>query len=341
MATRDDGAGPVLIEIGPGEGAARPDPADAPPVPDAPPPQGAAMRTAAAMAARRPTALGRLFWTSAVALAGFVVSVAAWDFVTGLLTRNAVLGGVALALVVAVLVALLGLALREAAAISRLARLDAIHRAAEAAHKGADLAAAREAVDRLARLYAGREEMRWGRDRLAERRGEVLDADTLMGLAETELLLPLDRLAIREVEAAARQVATVTAVVPLALADVVAALTANLRMIRRIAEIYGGRAGTVGAWRLTRAVFTHLVATGAVAVGDDLIHSVAGGSLLSRVSRRFGEGVVNGALTARVGVAALEVCRPLPFLRAEKPSVTGIVRRALTGLFGGGEARAG
>ena len=70
----------------------------------------------------------------------------------------------------------------------------------------------------------------------------------------------------REVEAAARQVATVTAIVPLALADLFTALTANLRMIRRIAEVYGGRAGTLGSWRLTRSVLTHLVATGAVAV---------------------------------------------------------------------------
>jgi uncharacterized protein (DUF697 family) len=57
----------------------------------------------------------------------------------------------------------------------------------------------------------------------------------------------------------------VTALVPLALADVFAALTANLRMIRRVAEIYGGRSGLLGSWRLTRAVFAHLVATGAVA----------------------------------------------------------------------------
>ena len=130
-----------------------------------------------------------------------------------------------------------------------------------------------------------------------------------------------------------RQVATVTALVPLALADVAAALAANLRMIRRIAEIYGGRAGTLGAWRLTRAVLTHLVATGAVAVGDDLISSVGGGHVLSRVSRRFGEGIVNGALTARVGVAAMEVCRPLPFHGQRRPRVTSLVQRALTGVF--------
>ena len=186
---------------------------------------------------------------------------------------------------------------------------------------------------KTSRLYAGREDTRWGRDRLAERLPDQFDATGLFALAEAELLSPLDRAATLEIEAAARQVATVTAVVPLALADVVAALTANIRMIRRIAEIYGGRSGTLGSWRLARAVLTHLVATGAVAVGDDLIGSVAGGGVMSKISRRFGEGVVNGALTARVGVAALEVCRPLPFTRSRRPSVSGIVKRALTGLF--------
>ncbi|MEO1155194.1 MAG: YcjF family protein, partial [Pseudomonadota bacterium] len=63
------------------------------------------------------------------------------------------------------------------------------------------------------------------------------------------------------------------------------------------------------------------------------IGSVAGGGVLSKISRRFGEGLINGALTARVGVAAMEVSRPLPFGKDRRPSVTGIVKRALTGLF--------
>ena len=156
----------------------------------------------------------------------------------------------------------------------------------------------------------------------------------MLALAEDSLLAPLDAEAQREVEAAARRVATVTALVPLALADVVAALASSLRMIRRVAEIYGGRSGVLGSWRLTRAVMAHLVATGAVAVGDDLLETVLGGSVLSKLSRRFGEGLINGALTARVGVAAMEVCRPLPFSARRRPSVRGVVRRALTGIVG-------
>ena len=349
--------GPVLIEYDDAPGApdapAHPGPSEAPPVPepdaDAGPGAGAApptgLQAAARLGGRPGWRLGA--WAAALggALLALALSVAAWEFVAGLLARAPALGAIAAALGAAFLLVLLALALRELLALRRLGRTLELRSAAEIAHADGNLGAARSLVDRLAAFYGGRQDTAWGRERLAVRRGEILDADGLLELAERELLGPLDIRATREVEAAARQVATVTALVPLALADVAAALLANLRMIRRIAEIYGGRSGTLGSWRLTRAVLTHLVATGAVAVGDDLIHSVAGGSVLSRISRRFGEGVVNGALTARVGVAAMEVCRPLPFRAERAPSVTGLVRRALAGLFGagrgGGEAQEG
>jgi putative membrane protein len=332
MSDRRDG--PVLIEI---EEESTSSPADAPPVVDSDEalPTGQAMQTMAALATRHGSPLTRWFWRLLVAVLTFVLSVAAWDFVTALLARQPILGYAALGLLGLFLLVCLAILLREWAALARLGRLDKLHAAAAEAHATGDLAAAQGVVDRLLALYADRPEMRWGREKLAERRGEAVDADALLELAEAELLAGPDGLARREIEAAARQVATVTALVPIAFADVIAALTANLRMIRRIAEIYGGRAGFLGGWRLTRSVLTHLVATGAVAVGDDLIGSVAGGGVLSRVSRRFGEGVINGALTARVGVAAVEVCRPLPFRALKRPSVTSLVKRALTGLFGG------
>ncbi len=67
--------------------------------------------------------------------------------------------------------------------------------------------------------------------------------------------------------------------------------------------------------------------------GDDWLGSVFGGSLLSRLSRRFGEGMVNAALTARVGRAAIDVFRPMPFNMQERPKISVVLRRALTGIF--------
>ncbi|MGR3271431.1 TIGR01620 family protein [Thalassococcus profundi] len=330
MSTRK---GPVLFEID--ESQPGQNPAEAPPVPDTdlPAPKGQAMATAAAIAARKPSKLARWFWRLLGALVGTLVSIAAWRFVTDLVTSTPLLGyAVALLMALFALVVVL-IVVKELSAMSRLGRVDRLHRDAAKALADDDLSAARGTVAQLVALYKGRDDTRWGRDRLAERQEDVFDAVALFDLAEQELLSPLDLAARREVEAAARQVATVTALVPLALADVGAALTSNLRMIRRIAEIYGGRSGTLGSWRLTRAVFSHLVATGAVAVGDDMLEPILGGGLLAKLSRRFGEGLVNGALTARVGVAAMEVCRPLPFSRKQRPSVRGIIRTSLSGLF--------
>ncbi|WP_210529014.1 YcjF family protein [Rubellimicrobium arenae] len=326
--------GPVLIEI---EDAPPPTPESAPPVPDmlagtAPPAMERAMR----LAARPRSHLGAWFWSLLASFLTFALSLAAWEWVTSLLDRHPVLGMIATVLLLGLCAVAVAIAGREALAIRRLARIDSVQREAASALASGSLDQARAVTDGLVRIYAGRDGLSWASARLVERQGDIFDADGLLRLAERELLGPLDLAAEREVAGAARQVAAVTAVIPLPLADVATALGANLRMIRRIAEIYGGRSGTLGSWRLVKGVMTHLVATGAVAVGDDLIHGVAGGTVLARLSRRFGEGVVNGALTARVGIAAIEVCRPLPFLAREAPSVTGILGGALKGLFGRG-----
>lgn len=319
---------PFLIE--------RPDLADAPTPADAPPvPEAQDARAPVRLPPPRGSALSRLAGWAFGLLFGFVISVAAWDFVTALLSRNSVLGTVATVLVGFAVLMALALAIREAAGFARIARIDDLRQKADAALVAADTRAAREVLRGVERLYAGRPELEAARLRLTGRGAEQFDADGLLGLAETGLLAPLDQAARREIETATRQVAMVTALVPLALADVATALYANLRMIRRIASLYGGRSGTLGSLRLMRGVFGHLIATGALAAGDDLIHSVAGGGMLSKISRRFGEGVVNGALTARVGVAAMEVCRPLPFRAAPKPKVSNLVTRALAGLFDG------
>jgi putative membrane protein len=329
--------GPILFDLEE-DTAPRPSVADAPPVPEVgmSAPKGQAMQIAARLAARKPSKLVKLFWWLLTALIGALVSISAWNFVTGLMMRYPLLGLAMSILIGALLLVLALLCLRELAAFSRLARLDGLHHDVGQALAQDDLKAALSVTDRLTALYKGREDTRWGRDRLAELRSDQMDAYGLLSLAEAELLGPLDIAASREVEAAARQVATVTALVPLALADVAAALTSNLRMIRRVAEIYGGRSGFFGSWRLTRVVLSHMVATGAVAVGDDMLEPILGGTILAKLSRRFGEGLVNGALTARVGVAAMEVCRPMPFSAARKPKVRSIIKQALSGLFGKG-----
>lgn len=322
---------PLLIEV---DDTTPADPGLEAPVPDTDTgPEGRALQAAAQLATRRMSGLSRLaIWVFST-LFGFVLSVAAWDFVTNLLARDSLLGWVAMGLVGAAILVLGLLALRELAAFARIARIDRLRQKAAEAHATADLPAARAVLSGLKSLYAGRPETAWGLSNLAAHEADLFDADGLLELAERALMAPLDKAALAEIESAARQVATVTALVPLALADVAMALYANLRMIRRLSQTYGGRSSTLGNLALLRRVFAALLGAGAMALADDLIGSFTSGGLLGKLSRRFGEGVVNGALTARVGLAAMEACRPLPFRALEKPGTTATISRALAGFL--------
>lgn len=325
---------PVMVEF---DDADHADPGQAMLVPDEAS-GGAAMRSAARIVTARRSGFARFATWVFGSLFALIVSTAIYDYVTGLFSQNTVLGWVAFVLSGLAVAILCSLALREAAAYSRLRRLDALRGEADTARATADLPAARKVADALVALYQTRTDTSWGSARLQDHRADMFDADALLNLAEVELLTPLDRAALAEIEAAARQVAIVTALVPLALADVAAALYANLRMTRRLSEIYGGRSGPLGTFRLMRRVFAAVLGAGALALTDDLIGSFAGGGVLSKLSRRFGEGVVNAGLTVRVGIAAMELCRPMPFVAAERPKVTAVVSRALGRLMPRGTA---
>ncbi|MEM8554241.1 MAG: TIGR01620 family protein [Pseudomonadota bacterium] len=332
MSDQKPSSGPVVFDLAETEETVSP--ASAPPVDET---VGSDRSTVAAaatvVAASGGNRMAAVFLWLVGILGSTMVVYGLFTTAEALFIRNSYLGVAFATLVAVFLVVVLALIVREFAALSRLRRVDQIRTTAEEVLARSDLNAARKLGLNLQGFYGNHRELKWSRRDLKAQLDETFDADAALALAERALLEPLDAAALAEVEAASRRVATVTALVPLALVDIVTALFANLRMIRRVSEIYGGRAGSLGAWRLTRGVMRHLLATGALAITDDLLGSIAGGTVLSKVSRRFGEGLVNGALTARIGLAAMEVCRPLPYMDLPKPTLAVTAKRALTGLF--------
>lgn len=319
---------PVVFDLEATQSAALPSVADAPAVPDD---DGRLEAVEVEFPLKRRRSGGRIFWSLGGAVFGVALSLILWDFATSLILRIPVLGWIVSAALAVLAVMCCAFVLRELAAMSCLRRVDGLRRAAGAARE--DLKAARRVVADLGHFFRDREDLTEAFKQVSLGVPDIMDADATLDFTETTVLTSLDIRAHREIEVAARQVAVVTAFVPLALVDVIAALIASTRMIRRIGEIYGGRSGLLSSWRLARAVLTHLAATGVMAAGDDLLESALGGSVLSKLSRRFGEGLVNGALTARVGVAAMEVCRPMPFSAQARPSTRKVIKRALAGVF--------
>ena len=117
--------------------------------------------------------------------------------------------------------------------------------------------------------------------------------------------------------------------VPLALADVAAILYCNAKMSHRISQIYGVWGTLLESWRLLHKVKAHLVATVAMAIGDDWL----GRGLVSESSWRFREWVVNTALTARIERTAIEGCRSLTFVVLQQPSVAVGLKNAISALL--------
>lgn len=259
---------------------------------------------------------GSLLFSAATALAGIAFALWFTRLTAIAYAREDWLGWLSFGLLLVAGFAALVLMLREIVGILRFRRLGRIRADAEKAMRDADRKAEEEAIRRITSPFRSRSELKWALARLDEHARAVRDPGDLLRLADRDVLLPLDGDARRLVAGSARRVAVVSAISPTGFLTIGWVLIENLRLLRALAALYGGRPGFIGTMRLARMVFVHIVATGGLAMTDDLFGQFLGQDIIRRLSHRLGESVFNAALTARVGAAAIGVIRPLPYLEA-------------------------
>ncbi len=144
----------------------------------------------------------------------------------------------------------------------------------------------------------------------------------------------LDAQARREISRSAAESAMMIAVSPLALVDMAFIAWRNLRLINRIATLYGIELGYYSRLRLFKLVLLNIAFAGASELVREIGMDWMSQDLAARLSARAAQGIGAGLLTARLGIKAMELCRPLPWIDNDKPRL-GDFRRELIGQLKG------
>ena len=138
---------------------------------------------------------------------------------------------------------------------------------------------------------------------------EVLDLYDALVVAEQ------DRCATKIVSACSTEAAALVALSPLAIADMLLVAWRNLRMLDQLAQVYGVELGYWARIRLLKLVFVNMALAGASELAIDAGMDLLSVDLAGRLSARAGQGLGVGILTARLGLKAMALLRPLPWQR--------------------------
>jgi len=304
---------PRLVAIEPRIEAERPAPDGDTAIELAPPPS-----------TRRRVPWGTLFWSASGGLVLMWLGWAVMSFVQDLLARVPWAGAIAMVLAVLAGLALLVIVAREIFALVRLNTIEKLRERATTVIASDDREQGRALVSDLLSMTSRMPRLARSRAQLQAHLSDIIDGRDLVRLAERDLMAPLDAEARRMVVTASKRVSVVTAVSPRAAVDMLFVLINALGLIRKLAVLYGGRPGTLGVLKLLRRVVSHLAVTGGMAVTDSLLQQVIGHGLAARLSARLGEGVLNGLLTARLGLLAIDLTRPLPFAELPRPALNDL-----------------
>ncbi|AWF83407.1 hypothetical protein BTJ40_08365 [Microbulbifer sp. A4B17] len=170
-------------------------------------------------------------------------------------------------------------------------------------------------------------------NRVLDEAADYYDSSELLQHLEVTFLNALDQEALRRVVRHSTSTGALVGLSPFASIDILVALRQSLRMIDDIAQIYGVRPSVVVRWRLFKRVLSLVAYSGASEYAiSEIWPELVGDSMLSTVSVRLGQGVGASLFVARIGLATMQTCRPIPFTEKQRPRLRTVMARIGGGL---------
>lgn len=190
--------------------------------------------------------------------------------------------------------------------------------------EGNDFGQATHFIEELRSFYQGKPQAEYFERCIQQLPDYSNDREALQHINRI-FIQPLDEEAIRRISNYCVQSGVVVALSPWASLDMLFSLWRSVRMVDDIGQVYGVRPSLPNRLRLLRKVMHQLLFVGATELAMDTAMTEMGiQSLGAKLSVRAGQGLGAGFYTAKIGMAAMQVSRPIAFKASEKPKLSRV-----------------
>lgn len=104
----------------------------------------------------------------------------------------------------------------------------------------------------------------------------------------------------------------------------------NFKMIDNLSQVYGVELGYASRIQLLRLVLANMALAGASELAIDAGVDLMSMDLAGKLSARAGQGVGVGILTARLGLKAMALLRPIPWQPQTQVKLSAIRKEIIT-----------
>ncbi|MGB1161276.1 MAG: TIGR01620 family protein [Alphaproteobacteria bacterium] len=184
-----------------------------------------------------------------------------------------------------------------------------------------DTAAATTGLRRMEKKLRSRPDLAQVHERFDLTQQNAYSPSEALTFYEQTVMSELDTRALKAIRRASFSSAWLTTISPFAILDVSISLWRSLKLLREISALYGGPQSAFSSLRLLRLIFRNLFIAGGLEAGDSLLQNILGGGIAGKISAKLSEGAINGLMTARIGLAAVKILRPMPFTALPEPTV--------------------